>query len=414
MPDVDYLLKDPIIPDNQNFCCMSLRLDENMKKVKLIRVSGTFKTIIEAQEQVQLIEQPGHYNFVAEIGAWNAFDPQPNKGDLNDQLNKMMERYLFQLKKKNFEFEVRKYKMIIDNISDNYRIKEEEKNKLLDELKELESEREIQKKKDAINVIDETLKGFKQKIEENENKLKDCDNKLNTLQSDLEDEYNKTEENQENQKNHNVPIKFEGVVKRTTEKIENQSWYCVSFLAEENKSLVGVKVSGSFDTEANANNHSKALRDINDNTSILVGELYKWQPFNPDPDSEAAGESEYANDQLNETMKKKKENEEKAKLYHEYRKYELINKNLQENLDTKFKDKEDMIKKLENTKSEDGKKSLEEEIKSLESQIEKLENKKKEIDEKENVLTDQIGLHELKKKLEMRNKPEPNSNNIEV
>jgi SNF2 family DNA or RNA helicase len=66
--------------------------------------------------------------------------------------------------------------------------------------------------------------------EENEKKLKDCDNKLNTLQADLEDEY-KTEENQEN---HNVPIKFEGVVKRTTEKMENQSWYCVSFLQEEN------------------------------------------------------------------------------------------------------------------------------------------------------------------------------------
>jgi hypothetical protein len=76
MPEVDYLTKDPIVPSNQNFCCMSLFMADDKKTIKAIRVSGSFKTIEEAQEQVLLLgDNRGHYNFCAEVGAWNAFDP---------------------------------------------------------------------------------------------------------------------------------------------------------------------------------------------------------------------------------------------------------------------------------------------------------------------------------------------------
>jgi chromosome segregation ATPase len=398
MPIVDYLVKDPIIPDNQNFCCMSLWMNENKRNVKAIRVSGSFKTIEEAQEQIQLIAEPGHYNFAAEVGAWNAFDPLPNKNNLNDELNTIMERYLLSLKIKNFEFEKRKHNMIVKNIRENSSIKEEEMNKLEDEIKELTSEREIKQKRDQIEKIKETLKSFKEKIEDHEKKEQENDEKLKNIQNNLVEEYTQTEV-----ENQNVPIKFEGQVKRTTEKLEKQNWYCVSFLVEDKKSLVGIKISGCFDTEELANDHSRALRDINDSFSILVGELYKWQPFNPEPDSELAGESEYADNQLNETMKKKKENEKKAQLYHEYRKFELINKNLDDSLNNKLSEKEEMKKKLENTKTEDSKKTVEQEILELESQIEKLENKKKEISEKESELSEKIGLQELQKKLQMKN-----------
>jgi len=70
---------------------MSLWLTEDKKNVSLVKISGGFPTIVDAQEQVQLLKEPGHYNFVAEMGAWNAFDPMPNAGNLNDQLNAMME-----------------------------------------------------------------------------------------------------------------------------------------------------------------------------------------------------------------------------------------------------------------------------------------------------------------------------------
>ena len=399
MPEVDYLTNDSILPENQKYCVMSLFMDDDKKTIKYIRVSGAFLTVEQAQEQTQLLKEPGHYNFVAEMGTWNAFDPLPNRGDLNEQLNFMMKRYLMNMHKKNYEYEQRKYEMVIKNMLDNIKVKK-------DELKEYVSNNDEK----MISRINEQIKSLEEKMKEYEEKLVSVNNKIKNVVIDSKYESVESSDNF----NQNMAVKFEGSVKRADEKVNGQNWYCVSFLTENSKSLVGIKISGCFDTEENANSHSLALRDINDSFNVHVGELYKWQPFNPDPDSVEAGESEYANPQLNDTIKKKKENEQKAKLYHEYRKYELINKNLQENLDTKSKDKEDMIKKLENTKSEDGKKSLEEEIKLLELQIEKLEHKKKEIDEKENVLTDQIGLHELKKKLEMRNKPEPNSTNIEV
>jgi chromosome segregation ATPase len=106
-------------------------------------------------------------------------------------------------------------------------------------------------------------------------------------------------------------------------------------------------------------------------------------------------------------MKKKKENEQKAQMFHEYRKYELINKNLQESLNNKIAEKEEIKKKIVNTNT-DVKTNVQEKLLELEQQIEKLENKKKEISEKESELSEKIGLNELQKKLQN------NSNNLTV
>lgn len=391
MPEIDYLLKDPIIPDNQNFCCMSLWLSDDKKTIKYIRVSGSFKTIEEAKEQVALLgDNKGHFNFCAEVGAWNAFDPQPNRGDLNDQLNLMMKKYLMESQKKNLEFEKRKYSMIVKNIRENRSVKEEVLNKLIEENNE--------KNAKEIESIRESLKSFDEKIKENEEKEKNYDEKIKNMVIILP-----TENTDLPVEDQNKPIIFEGTVKRTSEKIPNQDWYCVSFLTEENKSLVGIKISGCFESENTANDHSKALRDINNNFSILVGELYKWCPFNPDPDSSEAGESEYANEKLNETMKGKKENEKKAQMFHEYRKYELINKNLEDSLSNKSIEKDELKKKLEESSNEN-KLSYQEKLLELENQIQKLESKKKEISEKEAELAEKVGINELQNRYSSLNK----------
>lgn len=391
MPEIDYLLKDPIIPDNQNFCCMSLWLSDDKKTIKYIRVSGSFKTIEEAKEQVALLgDNKGHFNFCAEVGAWNAFDPQPNRGDLNDQLNLMMKKYLMESQKKNLEFEKRKYSMIVKNIRENRSVKEEVLNKLIEENNE--------KNAKEIESIRESLKSFDEKIKENEEKEKNYDEKIKNMVIILP-----TENSDLPVEDQNKPIIFEGTVKRTSEKIPNQDWYCVSFLTEENKSLVGIKISGCFESENTANDHSKALRDINNNFSILVGELYKWCPFNPDPDSSEAGESEYANEKLNETMKGKKENEKKAQMFHEYRKYELINKNLEDSLSNKSIEKDELKKKLEESSNEN-KLSYQEKLLELENQIQKLESKKKEISEKEAELAEKVGINELQNRYSSLNK----------
>lgn len=398
MPNIDYLLKDSIIPDNQNFCCMSLWMNEDKKTIKAIRVSGAFKTLEEAQEQIQLLKEPGHYNFCAEVGAWNAFDPKPNKGDLNDQLNDMMKRYLLDIQKKNIEYEERKHSMIAKNILDNKKIKEEELEKETKEYQDITDEKEKKRKGDYLETLKKVIKELTTKYEENEKKKLENEDKLKNLK--IEECYEVKEE--ENVPNQNQPVEYKGQVNRKSEKIEGQNWYCISFLAEENKSLVGIKISGCFNNEESANEHSRALRDINNSFSILVGELYKWQPFNPPPDSKEAGEAEYADEQLNETMKKKAENEKKAKLYDEFRKNELIKKNLEDSLNYKITEKESFSNKLKNSSIEE-KESIEKELAKLDLQLQKLENKKKEITDKEAELSEKIGINELQKKLEMKN-----------
>jgi hypothetical protein len=373
---VDYLTNDPIIPSNQKYCVLSLWMNEDKKEIKYVKVSGAFLSLEEAQEQIQIIKNPGHYNFVAEIGSWNAFDPLPNKGDLNDQLNTMMQKYLINMHKKNYDFEQRKYSMIINNYDDNIKIKR-------DELKEYEEKQDdvlITKINDQIKNLLEKKAEYKVKLDEVEEKLKnvviDTRYEANqvTQDSDITDNFNQ-----------NIPIKFEGKVNRTDEKIQGQVWYCISFLVEENKSLVGIKVSGCFDSEDSANNHSSALRDINESFNILVGKLYEWSPFNPDPDSVEAGASEYANPELNETMKKKQENEQKAKLYHEYRKNETIKKNIEDLINNKKKENIENTMKLE-SQTENKDKSIENKVLTINDQIKKLEEKMKEYEEKEKEL----------------------------
>ena len=419
MSSPDYLPKDAILPENQNFCCLSLFMNDDMKTIKYLKVSGAFKNIEDAKEQIQLLkENRGHYNFVAEMGAWNAFDPVPNSNDLNDELNAMMHRYLVNVHRNNLEFEKRKYNMIAKNIEENAQVKTselEQENKNLVELdneiktlqenvldneeytKSVETKNKLREEKvEYIEKLKLQIKNFDTKKEENLAKEKEITDKLaNIKYEDLV--INKRVDASENQ---NKPIPFDGVVKRQKEKIENQNWYCVSFLTEENKSLAGVKISGCFNTNEQADNHSRSLRDINDSISILVGELYKWQPFNPSPDSVEAGESEYANPQLNETMKNKKENEKKAQLYHEFRKNDMIRKNLEDSLTDKVSEKEEIAKKLEGISNEQTRLSVSNELLILEEQIQKLENKKKEYLDKEAELSEKIGLYELQKQME--------------
>jgi DNA repair exonuclease SbcCD ATPase subunit len=420
MSSPDYLPKDAILPENQNFCCLSLFMNDDKKTIKCLKVSGAFKDIEDAKEQIQLLkEQRGHYNFVAEIGAWNAFDPLPNENDLNDELNAMMHRYLINVHRNNLDFEKRKYGMLAKNIEENGQVKineleQEEKNlvELDNEIKVLQEnvlvddeeytktvESKTKAKEEKLEYIEKLkvqIKNFETKKDENLLKEKEFSDKINNIKVEPL-VINKRPDASENQ---NKPITFDGVVKRKNDKIENQNWYCVSFLVEENKTLVGLKISGCFNTNEEADNHSRALRDINDNYSILLGELYKWQPFNPSPDSVEAGESEYANPQLNDTMKSKRENEKKAQLYHEFRKNDMIRKNLEDSLNDKQTEKEEIMKKLENISNDEIKKSVANEISTLDEQIKKLESKKQEYVEKETELSEKIGLYELQRKMD--------------
>ena len=369
---VDYLTEDPIVPPNQKFVVLSFWMNEDMKNVKLVKVSGAFPTIEEAQDQVKVITKKGHYNFYIEVGKWCAFDPLPNNNNLNDQLNDMMKRHLIQMHKKTFDFDQRKYLMIKNNLNDNIQIKQ-------NEMKDYEQNNNVELATKTNNQINELLK----KLKEYKELLEEVDNKINNMEIDTKYENNKLPENF----NQNVPLILKGTSKRQDELIPDQNWYCISFLNEEGNSLVGIKISGVFDIEESAKDHASSLRTINDSIDILIGKTFSWMPFNPDPNSIEAGESEYADPTLNETMKKKKENEHKAKLFHEYRKYEEIKKNIGNLITNKKKD-------LDITKETND----DHKIATIDDQIDKLEAKMKEYEEKSNEIAMQIDPNLVKNK----------------
>ena len=81
----------------------------------------------------------------------------------------------------------------------------------------------------------------------------------------------------------------------------------------------GLKVRGTYSSQQEAVARSKKLQRNDPIHNIFVGEVGKWLPWDPDPNS--VNEQEYAEDQLNTLMKKYKENEEaRQEFYNEQRK----------------------------------------------------------------------------------------------
>jgi hypothetical protein len=184
---------------------------------------------------------------------------------------------------------------------------------------------------------------------------------------------------------------------------ENQKFVCLSFLSKPKEeesvekntscpnSLFGIKIRGVFSTYELACEHAKKLQTVDPYFNVFVGDMGKWLPYDPSPDS--IKESEYANTELNSMMKSYIENQEKAKLYHEHRKNELVRKNILDNLNLKRDNLKDLKKEIKNKKTHEEKNILESNIKSAEEQIQLMDTKKKELDKQIDSLDEQLKLY---------------------
>ena len=180
---------------------------------------------------------------------------------------------------------------------------------------------------------------------------------------------------------------------------KDQNYVCMSFLTDkENKTtLSGIKIRGVFSTYEEACAHAKKLQSVDSYFNVFVGEVGKWLPFDPNPDSEAVKNSEYANEQLNSMMKSYMENQEKAKIYHEQRKNEMVRKNILDNINTRQENLADIKKKIKKSKDNDEKNVLQKSVEEMENQIAKMEEKKKELDDQIDLLSSQLkGFGEMK------------------
>lgn len=163
----------------------------------------------------------------------------------------------------------------------------------------------------------------------------------------------------------------------------NQKYVCVSFLTPEKEdgvTLSGIKFRGCFETYEDACAHAKKLQEVDEYFNVYVGEVGKWLPFDPNPDSEYVKNSEYANEKLNNIMKKYQENQEKSKLFHEHQKNEQIKKNLDSNIEQRNKSKEEIESEMRNLEGRE-KEKLISNLKALEEQIKTMEDRKQELED---------------------------------
>jgi hypothetical protein len=82
-------------------------------------------------------------------------------------------------------------------------------------------------------------------------------------------------------------------------------------------SMRGLKIRGVFGNTKEAELKAKKLQTKDKYHNILIGEVGKWLPWDPNPHQIA--EQEYAQDQLNTLMKKYKENEDSREKFFEER-----------------------------------------------------------------------------------------------
>jgi hypothetical protein len=177
-----------------------------------------------------------------------------------------------------------------------------------------------------------------------------------------------------------------------------QKFVCLSFLTKkynnddetDNSSLVGIKVRGVFDTYDNACKFAKKLQDYDSTFDVYVGDMGKWLPFDPKPDN--VKNSEYANEELNNLMKNYLENQEKAKLFHEQRKQELIKQNLIDNLFVNENNLNELNTQKNDCETEEEKLKINDIIKSTEDKIKSLSKEKDELDNQLEILNKKIKL----------------------
>ena len=92
----------------------------------------------------------------------------------------------------------------------------------------------------------------------------------------------------------------------------------------------GLKVRGVYDTQKEADFRAKQLRSRDPSHHVFRGQVGAWLPWDPSPDDIA--DQEYAEDELNTLMKKKKENEINKNLHWEEEKRQKMEAIQRDNL----------------------------------------------------------------------------------
>jgi len=113
-------------------------------------------------------------------------------------------------------------------------------------------------------------------------------------------------------------------------------------------SVRGIKIRGSYSSQAEAELRAKKLRESDPNHDIFVGPVGVWMPW--DPDAYKTGRVEFMEEELNQLHQEKLKNEEKAKQEFDQRIRDAKRKAIEENV----KKARESGNKLTQTLTEDG------------------------------------------------------------
>ena len=91
----------------------------------------------------------------------------------------------------------------------------------------------------------------------------------------------------------------------------------------------GIKIRGSYPTQAEAELRCKMLREIDPHHDVYVGPVGVWMPWNPE--AYKTGRVEYLEEELNQLMHEKNKNEKQARQEFEKRILESKRKAIEEN-----------------------------------------------------------------------------------
>lgn len=159
--------------------------------------------------------------------------------------------------------------------------------------------------------------------------------------------------------------------------------------------VLAFKFRGAYKTFEAASKHAEQLRNLDPNHNIYIMESGKWCAFKIKDDDKFIEQTEHANTELNDIMKKYEENQEKAKLFHEYRKTAMVKQSVEENLENRMKNMDEMTSELLNVTDKTERRKLKDKKINLEEQIKKLEEKKLEIEAQSKELETKLKLGQL-------------------
>lgn len=166
---------------------------------------------------------------------------------------------------------------------------------------------------------------------------------------------------------------------------DSMKYVCLSFLTnkEQTHTVTGVRFGGAYSTYDEACKQAKNIQQLDPYHNVFVGDGGKWLPFDPDPNSEAVKDSEYADARLNELMKGHKDNQDKAKIFHELRKTEKMMDNINDNIKEKKINKTELTTKLSHAQTSEEMNTITNYIDNIDEQLKKMELQLKECKESE-------------------------------